>query len=602
MAAVITEHLGRELSDKDGGVAATAPFSLRPIPGDRNLSLSFAQQRLWFLNQLEPDSPVYNQFKALKLRGRLNREALQKALDTIVERHEVLRTTFLTVDDKPAQVIHEPGTVELTAIDLTGIPIEQREEALQRFMGDFTHRPFDLEKDWPLRAVLIRLTGTEHILLVVMHHIASDGWSNNILFRELSALYEAFCQGKSSPLEDLPIQYADYAVLQKEWLQGEVLQQQLSYWEKQLKDLSPLELPTDHPRPALLGHLGRTKTFQFPGALAQDLKNLSRQEGVTLFMTLLAAFQTLLHRYTGQDDIVVGSPIAGRTRVEVEGLIGFFVNTLVLRNDLSGNPTFRELLARVRKNALDAYTHQEVPFEKLVEELQPERDLSRNPFFQVMFQLRNYPAQSVSLGDVNIEEYEFGSDIAKFDLSVGLRDDVTGLTGSVEYRTDLFDQTTIERMIGHFQTLLEGIVANPEQRYQRTAAYSPTPRRHQLLVEWNDTETDYPKDKCIHELFEAQVERTPDAIAVVFEDQRLTYRELNQRANQLAHYLRKLGVGPEVLVGICVERSMEMIVGILGILKAGGAYVPLDPSYPDERLVFMLEDSRALGPDHPEAP
>ncbi len=308
-------------------------------------------------------------------------------------------------------------------------------------------------------------------------------------------------------------------------------------------------------------------------------------------MTLLAAFQTLLHRYTGQDDIVVGSPIAGRTRVEIEGLIGFFINTLVLRNDLSGNPTFRELLARVRKNALDAYTYQEVPFEKLVEELQPERDLSRNPFFQVMFQLRNYPAQSVSLGDVNIEEYEFGSDIAKFDLSVGLRDDVTGLGGSVEYRTDLFDQTTIERMIGHFQTLLEGIAANPEQRISALPLLTD-PERQQLLIEWNDTKRDYPKDKCIHELFEAQVERTPDAIALVFEEQQLTYRELNNRANQLAHYLNELGVGTEVLVGICMERSLEMVTGLLAILKAGGAYVPLDPSYPKERLAFMIGDSQ----------
>ncbi|MGH7828699.1 MAG: condensation domain-containing protein, partial [Candidatus Binatia bacterium] len=346
---MITKHHESTRAMKNEEPAGATVCSPGATPRDRALPLSFAQQRLWFLNQLEPDSAVYNVRKALRLRGRLNREALQKALDTIVGRHEVLRTTFSSVDGKPIQIIHEGGNVqpELTAIDLMGYPDEQREKELGRFLSDFTHRPFDLEKDWPLCGALIRWAAEEHVLLVVMHHIASDGWSSDILFRELSALYEAFCQGKGSPLTDLPIQYADYAVWQKEWLEGEDLQQQLSYWKKQLEDIFPLELPTDHPRPAVVGHLGQTKTFRFPPALARGLKDLSRQANTTLFMTLLAAFQTLLHRYTGQDDIVVGSPIAGRNRLEVEGLIGFFVNTLVLRNDLSGNPTFRELLARV---------------------------------------------------------------------------------------------------------------------------------------------------------------------------------------------------------------------------------------------------------------
>jgi amino acid adenylation domain-containing protein len=545
---------------------------------------------LWFLNQLEPDSPVYNVRNALRLRGRLNREVLQKGLDTIVERHEVLRTRFSSVDGKPIQVIHDGGNVQLTAIDLTGHPEEQRKDELDQLLSELTHRAFDLQKDWPLRGALIRLADEEHVLLLVMHHIAYDGWSSDILFRELSALYEAFCQGEGSPLKDLPIQYADYAVWQKEWLEGQELQQQLSYWEKQLKGVTPLQLPTDRPPPAMRGYRGKTETFTLSKELAERLKDLSREQHVTLFMTLLAAFQILLHRYTGQNDIVVGSPIAGRTRVEVEGLIGFFVNTLVLRNDPSGNPTFREFLARVRKNALDAYSHQDAPFDKLVEALQPERDLGRNPFFQVMFQLGNYPTQSVSLRDLNIEEYDFSSDIAKFDLSVGLRDDVRGLTGSIEYRTDLFDPTTIERMVGHFQTLLKGIVSNPEQPISELPLLTEG-EKHQL-VEWNDTKSDYPRDRCIHELFEEQVERTPGAIAVVFEGQQLSYRELNTRANQLAHYLGNLGVGADVPVGICVERSIEMVVGLLGILKAGGAYVPLDPAYPKERLAFMLEDAQ----------
>ena len=538
MAAAITEHQERKLKDKDGRFAAGTALSLRPLPRDPKLELSFAQQRLWFLNQLEPDSPVYNQCKALRLRGRLNRPALQQALDTIVERHEVLRTTFSSVDDQPTQIIHEHGNVELSAIDLMGNPIEKREAELQRVLSEFSRRPFDLEKDRPLRAALIQWADEEHVIFLVTHHIASDGWSNDILFKELSALYEAYCQGKGSPLTALPIQYADYAVWQKEWLQGEVLQEQISYWKKQLDGVSPLELPTDRPRPAVLGYLGRTIRFSFPGALAQSLRKLSRQANTTLFMTLLAAFQTLLHRYTAQDDVVVGSPIGGRTRAETEGLIGFFVNTLVLRNDFSGNPTFRELLGRVKQNALDAYTHQDAPFEKLVEDLQPERALGRNPFCQVMFQLRNYPKQAVSLGDLNIEESEFDTDIAQFDLSVGLRDDETGLSGSVEYRTELFDPTTIERMVGHFQVLLEGIVVNPDQSISDLPLLTEA-EKHQLLVEWNDTKTDYPKDKCIHELFETQVEKTPDTIAVVFDDQRLTYRELNRRANQLAHYLQK---------------------------------------------------------------
>ena len=555
-------------------------------------SLSFAQQRLWFLHQLEPDSPVYNQFNALRLRGRLNREALQKTLDSVIARHEALRTTFSSFEGKPAQVIHAPDNVELSVIDLLGDLIEHRQEALDRLMSEIIRRPFDLEKDWPLRTALIQLGTDEHVLLLVAHHIASDGWSNDILFRELSALYEAFCQGKRSPLEKLPVQYADYAVWQKEWLQGEILQQQLSYWKKQLEDISPLELPTDRPRPAVQGHLGRTKTFTFPQASAESLKALSRREGVTLFMTLLAAFQTLLHRYTAQDDIAVGCPIAGRNRMEFEGLIGFFVNTLVLRNDFSGNPMFRQFLARVKENALDAYAHQDIPFEKLVAELQPARDLSRNPFFQVLFQLRNYPARTVSAAGLNIEDYEFYSDIAKFDLSVALRDTGIGLSGTIEYRTDLFDSATIERMLGHFRILLEGIVRNPEQRISELPLLAEL-ERDKLLVEWNDTETDYLKDKCIHELFEAQVEKTPDAIAVVFEDQQLTYRELNTRANQLAHHLRKRGVRPETLVAVCMERSLEMVIGILGVVKAGGAYVPIDPETPTDRLKFMLQDAQA---------
>jgi len=589
MAALIAAYkegtqIGRyKAADKTGGLL------LCPVARDGELPLSFAQQRMWLLNQLEPDSPVYNQLAALRLRGKLNGDALQKALDAIVERHEVLRTTFSFVAEKPVQVIHETGSIKLTVIDLMDVSIDRQEEALRRLLGDFSRQPFDLEKDWPLRVALVRWADERYVLAFVTHHIASDGWSNGILLRELSALYEAFSQGKGSPLKDLPIQYADYAVWQKEWLRGDILREQISYWAKQLKDISPLELPTDRPRTAVHGHQGRTRTFRFPKALARGLKDLSRQEGVTLFMNLLAAYQILLHRYTAQDDIVVACPIAGRTRPEVEGLIGFFVNTLVLRNDCSGNPTFREILARVKKNALDAYNHQDLPFEKLVEDLQPSREFGRNPFSQVMFQLRNYPTQSASMGDLECEEYEFESDIAKFELSVGLRDDETGLTGSMEYRTDLFDPATIERMIGHFLRLLESIVADPSQRISDLPLMSEVEKR-QLLVEWNDTKSHHLKDKCIHELFEDQVEKTQDAIALVFAGQQLSYRELNQRANHLAHYLIQEGVQSGTTVGIYLDRSIELAVALLAVLKAGGIYAPVDPSCPSERATLILRD------------
>ncbi|MDZ4343688.1 MAG: amino acid adenylation domain-containing protein [Candidatus Binatia bacterium] len=453
-------------------------------------------------------------------------------------------------------------------------------------------RPFDLSRGPLVRATVIRLGEDDHVLVLTMHHIVSDGWSMGVLYRELSVLYQAFSNSQPSPLPDLPIQYGDYAVWQREWLMGEELERQISYWKKQLEGVSPLQLPTDRPRPPVQTHRGAWQSLILPKELTEQLKSLSRKEGVTLYMTLLAAFQSLLNRYTGQTDIVVGTPIAGRTRLEVEKLIGFFVNTLVLRADCSNDPTFRELLDRVKQKAVDAYAHQEVPFEKLVEELQPERNIGGSPLFQVTFQLQNTPRSSIDLPGLTLSPVEAASGTAKFDLSLSMREEPDGLKATLEYNTDLFDDATITRMLGHLQVLLEGIAADPDQRISEVLLLTEA-EKHQLLVEWNDTETDYPKDKCIHQLFETQVEKTPDAIALVFEDQQLTYRDLNNRANQLAHYLQKQGVGPEVLVGICVERSLEMIVGLLGILKSGGAYVPLDPAYPQERLAFMLEDTQA---------
>jgi len=555
--------------------------------------LSFAQQRLWFLSKLEPESKAYNQSKAIRLKGTLDVDTLKKALDTIVERHEVLRTTLLCGDGEiPMQLLEEPRPVDLRVVDLTEQSEANLEAELQSCLVKITEQPFDLSRDLMLRAGLLRLGAEEHILLLVTHHIASDGWSSGILWRELATLYEAFSRGEPSPLPELPIQYADYAVWQRNLLQGEVLATQLSYWKQQLTGLSTLELSTDRPRPAVQSYQGAKQSFVISKALSDRLQALSRKEGVTLFMTLLAAFQTLLYRYTGQEDIAVGSPIAERTRSETDGLIGFCVNTLVLRTDLSDNPTFRELMARVRKTAIEAYEYQDLPFEKLVEELHPDRDLSRSPLFQVMFTHQNASERIHELPGLAVSPVEISNETAKFDLSLYTWDELEGLKVRLEYNSDLFDPPTITRMLGHFETLIHGIVSNPEQRISDLPILTSF-EKQQLLVEWNSTKRDYPMDQCIHELFEAQVERSPEAVAVIFEEQQLTYRELDVRANQLAHYLIKLGVGPDTLVGICIERSLDMVVGLLGVLKAGGAYLPLDPAYPKQRLEFMLEDAAA---------
>jgi len=564
--------------------------SMARVPRDREIPLSFAQRRLWFLNLMEPDSSFYNMPQTIRMSGVLNIQALHQTLNAIAARHEILRTTFAMVDGSPVQVIAPTISVPLPVIDLSELPEAQREAEMLYLATEEAQRSFDLTRGPLLRAKLLWLGADEHILLLTLHHIIGDGWSFSVLIRELMALYEAFLTGKPSLLPELTIQYADFTVWQRQWLRGELHDRQLSYWEKQLDGLPQLELPTDRPRPTVQSFRGARQPFALSASLTKKLKTLSRQESATLFMTLLAAFQTLLARYTGQEDIVVGSPIANRNRAEIEGLIGFLVNTLALRTDLSGNPTFRELLGRVREVALGAYTHQDLPFEKLVEELQPERNLSHNPLFQVMFALQNAPSSTLELEGLTLHSLEIDRGIARFDLTLFIWEQAETLHGTVEYSTDLFDAATIRRMLGHFQVLLEGIVAHPDQHLSALPLLTDA-ERHQLLVEWNNTRTDYPKDQCVHELFEAQARKSPEAVAVIFEDEQMTYDELNRRANQLAHYLRWQGVGPEVRVGIALERSIEMVVGLLGILKAGGAYVPLDPAYPAERLRFMLADA-----------
>ncbi len=585
-------QLGRSLQQLQQQDIALTSVPILKRTEKVELPLSFAQQRLWFLDQFEPNSPFYNIHVALRLTGTLKLPALKQSLQAIVERHEALRTNFITVDGQALQIIQTQKNWQVSVFDLQHLPANEQEIAVQQLAQEHAIQPFDLANQALFRAKLLVLNERENVLLVSMHHIVSDGWSMGLFVKELAVLYDAYAQDKSPNLLPLPIQYADFALWQRQWLQGDVLQSQLNYWQKQLKDAPALlPLPTDRPRPAVQTFAGARQEFALSLELTQQLTQLSQQQGCTLFMTLLAAFDTLLYRYTEQTDILVGTPIANRDRSQIEGLIGFFVNTLVMRTNLAGNPSFSELLGRVREMAMEAYTHQHLPFEMLVEALQPERNLSHTPLFQVMFVLENAPISTVELTGLTVNLLRLRSKTAKFDLTLAMENTTTGLVGMWEYNTNLFDAGTIERMAGHFVTLLESIVANPQERLFQLPLLTQ-PEQHQLLVEWNDTQAEYSHDKCIHQLFEEQVQRTPDAVAVVFEDQHFTYHELNCRANQLAHYLKSLGVGADVLVGLCVERSLEMLVGLLGILKAGGAYVPLDPEYPQERLQFMLEDAQ----------
>ncbi len=567
---------------------------LGPVSRQETISLSYAQQRLWFLDQLEPNSSFYNIPAAVRLQGTLNITALEQSFSEVIRRHESLRTRFGAVDGLPVQLIEEAQAFTLAVLDLSTLEESEREAEARRVASEESQRPFNLSAGQLLRVSVLKLTGQEHVLLCTMHHIISDGWSMGVLIRELTTLYEAYVTGEESPLPQLEIQYADFAHWQREWLQGDVLERQLVYWREQLADAPPLlELPADYPRPAVQTFRGAHQSMRLSESLTTDLKSLSQSAGVTLFMTLLAAFQTLLSRYSGQEEIIVGTPIAGRNRSETENLIGFFINTLVLRTDLTGNPSFSEMLRRVREVALGAYAHQEVPFEKLVEELQPDRDMSRTPLFQVMLVLQNAPVvEVVKIQGLEVSGVAGESGTAKFDVTLSVSETPNGRLQSLwEYNTDLFGSETIGRMMRHFEVLLESVVRNPEQRISELQLLTPA-EREQVLVEWNPTPAKYRQDKSLHQLFEEQVERTPDAVAVVYEAEQVTYAELNQRANRLAHYLQSVGVGPESLVGICVERSVEMMVGLLGILKAGGAYVPLDPGYPHERLAYMIEHAQ----------
>ncbi|MEW6735520.1 MAG: condensation domain-containing protein, partial [Acidobacteriota bacterium] len=543
--------------------------SMRPIARDGELPLSFAQQRLWFLDQLVPGNPFYNVPAAVRLEGSLNVKALEESLAEILHRHEALRTSFISVEGRPVQVISPSQSLILPLIDLQCLSETNRESEVLRLIDEEAKRPFDLTRAPLLRAALLYLAVDHYVLLITMHHIVSDGWSMGIFVREVLALYEAFVTAKPPTLPELPIQYADFAYWQRQWFQGTVLETQLSYWKEKLGGTLPiLELPTDRPRPAIQSFRGACQYLLLSRELTQSLNAMSQRESVTLFMTLLAAFQTLLHRYTGESDIIVGSGIANRNRVEIEELIGFFVNTMVLRTDLSGRPSFQQLLGRVRETALAAYAHQDLPFEQLVEELQPKRDLSHAPLFQVAFILQNAPMPTLEIPGLKLQPIEIDSGTSKFDLTFSLTETPQGLNGQLEYNTDLFDVSTITRLLNHYRVLLESILVDTTQSIVELPILSESEQR-QLLVAWNNTAADYPQDQCIHQLFELQALQTPEATAVVFVNSdsclsQLSYQELNAHANKLARYLRKIVVGPETVVGICLNCSLDMIISVLG--------------------------------------
>ena len=560
-------------------------------PRLREVPLSFSQQRLWFLEQLVPGSAAYNVPSAVRIQGSLDLDVWRRCCDEIVRRHEALRTTFAEVDGRPVQRVAPTGQVDFAVVDCSHLDGDAREREVQRLAREEVQRPFDLVQGLLLRVRFFRLAPDEHVLLLTMHHIVADLWSMAVAVRELVALYPAFLVGARSPLPELPIQYADYAAWQRGRLEGPRLAEDLDYWRKALAGAPPvLDLPTDRPRPPVQTSRGGSTSFELPADLMARLRTLSRGSGTTPFMTMLAAFAVLLQRYSNQDDLVIGAPIANRTRPETEPLIGFFVNTLALRVDLSGDPTFSELLERVRAACLGGYAHQELPFERLVEELHPERDLSRSPFFQVSFVFQNIPMPDLDLTGLQVSPMTLDSATARFDLELQVFDRPEGLSGWFEYNADLFDGVTVERLSRSLRLLTEQIAETPDSRLSQLILLDEQEQRP-LAEEPNRTHRHWPDLAWAHRSFERRARATPAAVALVAADQTLTYAELDRRANQLAHHLHRLGVKPRDLVGICTERTPEMMVALLGTLKAGAAYVPLDPNYPAERLAFMLADS-----------
>jgi len=576
----------------------------RITPGERTgvYPLSFEQERLWFLHQLEPNSLMHNLNRTSMLEGPLDVKALQKGFDEVVRRHEILRTTLTFADGRPVQIVEPAREGMLPFIDLSGLPVEEREARYDELTADQARTPFDMAKGPLMRAALVRLADEKHALVLTLHHVITDWWSFRVLYRELLTLYQAFLSGANSPLPELSIQYGDYARWQREWLQGKELETMLSYWKQQLSGRPHLlNLPTDRPRPIQQTFQGRRVHFEFPKELYQSLEDLSRAEDVTPFIAALAVYQVLLYRYTAQEEILVGTPSANRSKLETEPLIGFLLNTLVLRGDLSGDPTFRQLLARLRETVVGAYAHQDLPFQKLVEELKTERNLNVMPLVQANFIfLSTQPNLTAAIPQLSLPEQaglrmhtrNVEHVASEFDLTLGLENLPGYLDGFFEYNTELFDQSTISRMVGHLRMLMEAVVTNPDQRISELPLLTAE-ERIALLSRSEDSAVSALTFQHVHQLFETEAARTPNAIALIFEEERVSYRELNERANKLAHYLILQGVGPEVPVGILLERSVELVVALLAVLKAGGVYVPLELSYPTERLALMLKDAEA---------
>lgn len=571
-------------------IQGTSQSKITPVADHQDAPLAFAQERLWFLEQLKPDTALYNQFFGIRLSGHLHIAALEQSINEIIHRHEILRTAITLVDGQPRQHIFPEQLLTLIVEDLQIHQESQRDQEIEQKAAQEARQPFHLSQGPLLRVRLLRITVTEHILLATIHHIAFDGWSRGIFVRELIELYKAYDREEKPSLPRLPIQYADFALWQRQWLQGEVLDSQMSYWKQKLGDNPPvLAIPTDHPRLAAQTFQGATQSIVFDRSLTESLKALSLREGLTLFMTLLAVFQTLLALTAEQDDIVIGTRIAGRDRVETEGLIGCFINAVVLRTDLSGDPTFREICQRVKETALGAFSHQDLPFEKVVESLRLKRDTNRQPLFQVMFVLQTASTTMLELPGLVISPLGTGREMARYDLDCSMKEGDDGrLWCGLTYNTHLFQQETIQRMLERFQLLLETVCVDPDLPFQALPRLSMQDR--QQIEAWNDAARSPVEEVCLQRLFEDKVAEMPAALAVVCADQNLTYQTLNRYANQLAHRLRKLGVGPEKTVGVCLPRSQNILISLLAILKAGGVYVPLDPAHPPEHLSGILAD------------
>jgi len=569
-------------------------ISPEPVAEPATYPLSFAQRRLWFLDRLEPGKSVYNISEAWRLSGPLDRAALARSVNEIVRRHETLRTTFAEVDGSPLQVVAPSLALEIPLEDVSGLPAAEREREARHLISDRANQPFDLEHGPLIRVALIRIAPTDHVFMVGMHHIISEGgWSMGVLVRELNELYNAALAGRGATLPELEIQYGDYALWQQDWLQGQVREQLLEYWTTALKGAPTLlELPSDSVRPSQQSYAGSKESYLFPAALKNALNHFSKAEGATLFMTVLTAFAALLARYSGQDDLLIGVPVSGRGSPETHNLIGFFANTLAMRVDLTGNPTFREAVQRVRQSSLGRYDYEDLPFELLVDALKPERSLAYSPILQVMFAYQNAPREDLQLPGIAASAFEIETRCSMFDLTLYLWERPEGLAAGLEYSTDLFERATIQRLLEHLEVLLAAAVANPDAAVGELPL-SPESEVQRITKEWNATQAEYPADLPLHRLIEAQAAATPNAIAVRFENESLSYAELNSRANQVARYLESKGAGPGGLVAIFLERSLEMVVGLLAILKTGAAYLPLDPIYPSERLAFMLKDSEA---------